>query len=229
VIGHNNQHNNEREPPKWAIDPGYLKPEYAGFMMFGSVFRVMSASRTSVEAVTKAYFDYTHKWLPIISPERFEEEINKFKDFRPTSGFLLTLLAMHLIVTPPSQHPPANSLSESPWYRACKYYFGVWTGFAELYHSESDGPPPDMVLCLDVIQAGMLIALFEHTQCVPNRALVTLGFCARIAYALELDEVVAQQKTRDIGSMTLEEEEIVQTWWGLILLDRLVPLPTKPP
>lgn len=229
VISHSNQHGNERAQHKWAIDPGHLKPEYAGFMMFGSVFRVMATSGTSVEAVSKSYFEFTHKWLPIISPERFEKSFDKFKDFKPDSSFLLMLLAMHLIVTPPSQHPPAKTLDESPWYRACKYYFGIFTAFAEPYIPQPNIPPPEISLCVDVIQAGMLIALFEHTQCISDRALVTLGFCARMAYALELDEVVAQQNNRDNESMTLEQEEAVQTWWGLILLDRFVPFPTQLP
>jgi hypothetical protein len=44
--------------------------------------------------------------------------------------------------------------------------------------------------------------------------------CARIAYALDLDDTVAQQGRRTEGEMTMQEEEAVHTWWSLILLDK---------
>ena len=66
----------------------------------------------------------------------------------------------------------------------------------------------------------MLIALFEHVQCVEQHAPATLGICVRLAYDLELGEVVARQSSRGPGEMVSEEEEIVLTWWGLSRLER---------
>lgn len=196
----------ELVPQKWSVDPGHLQREYAGFILFGNIFKVLSESHDTVESISKKYFEHTHNWLPIISPTRFEKNRRLFKDFKPDDNFLLTILAMHLIVTPCQKHPPADSIKDSPWYRACKHYFGQHIAFGET--------------SLDLIQAGMLIALFEHTQAIGDRALLTLGVCARVAYALELDTFVSEQVRRGEGEMSVEDEEAVHTWWGLILLDR---------
>lgn len=74
--------------------------------------------------------------------------------------------------------------------------------------------------CIELIQAGVLIALFEHLQCVGDRALTTLGICMRLGYMLEIDEVVAAQADCEPGKMTPDDEEVVLTYWGLSQLDR---------
>lgn len=167
---------------------------------------MLSENHTTIEAISKKYFEYTHQWLPMICPVRFEKGLRQFKDFEPEGGFLMTVLAMHLIVTPCSEHPPCNSVSESKWYRACKYYFGQMV---------SVGEPS-----IGLVQAGILIALFEHTQCIKNRALVTLGISARVAYAVGLDNIEARYAVSEQKETTMEEDEALHTWWGLILLDR---------
>ena len=113
---------------------------------------------------------------------------------------------MHLLVTPYAQHPPASSLKDSAWYVACKSFFAQ--------HVALNEP------CIEVIQAGVLIALFEYLQCIGDQALITLGICTRLGYVMELDEVVAAQADYEVGQMTPEGEEVVLTYWALSQLDR---------
>lgn len=197
---------------KWAIDPGQLKSDYLGFILWGSVFRILNETRTTVEAIYKVYHEHTHPWLPMICSNRFEANYRNFRELKPDLGFLITVLAMHLIVTPPSKHPAAKSLSESPWYRACKHYFMHFVGLTK----------PSV----DLLQAGILISLFEHTQYVENSALVTLGVCARLAYELDFDDIVPQELAKDPESRSLEAVEVMNTWFALVLLDRYAPVPT---
>lgn len=199
------------DPHKWAVDPGQLKSDYLGFILWGSVFRTLNEDKTTVEAIHKAYLEYTHPWLPIVCSVRFENNHKRFKELRPDLGFLLTILAMHLVVTSPSNHPSAKSLSESPWYRACKHYFMHFVGLVE----------PS----IDLIQAGILIALFEHVQCIEDRALITLGICGRLAYELDFDDIVSRELAIELEERSLEAIEVLQTWIGIVLLDRYMNMP----
>ncbi|KAF2020942.1 hypothetical protein BU24DRAFT_11536 [Aaosphaeria arxii CBS 175.79] len=194
------------QPPSWQVDPGQLKQEYVGFMLWGSVFRIMSESHTTIDAVADNYFKWTHQWLPMISRSRFDTGLERLKVYSTDRGSSLTILAMHLTVTPVSEHPGSTPLSDSPWYRACKYYFS--------YFASVEEPT------VDIIQAGILLALFEHMQSIDNKALTTLGICGRLACALDLDDIVAQALIREPGEISSEVEEAIQTWFALILLDR---------
>jgi hypothetical protein len=115
---------------------------------------------------------------------------------------------MHLLATPYAEHPPAASLEESAWYLACKSFFGQYVAL---------GSPK-----IELMQAGVLIALFEHLQSIGDRALTTLGICTRLGYMLDLDELVAAQGDCEPGGMTEESEEAVLMYWGLSQLDKSV-------
>lgn len=191
---------------KWSVDLGHLSKEYMGFLVYGNLFGVMSEGKTTIDIVKKKYFDSIHTWLPMISSTRFDKEHQLFKGFEPGGGFTLSVLAMHLLVTPPGKHPPAKAMAESRWYRACKYYFMMAIAVEELE--------------IGMVQAGILIALFEHMQQIDDRALFTLGVSARLAYTLELEDLVARQMCERQGSLNPEAEEAVRTWRCLTLLER---------
>jgi hypothetical protein len=179
-----------------------------GFLVYGNIFSAMSEGKTTIDIVKRKYFDSVHTWLPMISTTRFEKEHQLFRDYTPPGGFLLSMLAMHLLVTPPAEHPPAKVMAESRWYRACKYYFGMVVAVKDID--------------IGIVQAGILIALFEHMQQIDDRAHLTLGVSARLAYTLELEDLVARQMCEGQGSLTPEAEEAVRTWRCLILLERCV-------
>jgi hypothetical protein len=202
-------HQNEEPPQREASlsnNPALLKRKDVDFDAGLSVFKLLSETGGTFEHIRDQYFSWTSMWLPMISPVKFDEDYRLMNNFQPSSGFLLKSFAMHLIVTPPSNHPPVASISDSPWYRNCKYHFGQYVSVGEC--------------SLHVVQAGILIALFEHTQCVADCARLTLGICGRIAYELELDVFVTEQSTKEQVGMTVDEEEKWYTWWDMILLDR---------
>ncbi|KAF2260569.1 hypothetical protein CC78DRAFT_24336 [Lojkania enalia] len=195
----------------WSLTPEHLRTESREDILRGIVLRVLTDNSTTVEAVINRYYEHTHHWLPIIPREKAERELQKFNELHPQLGFSLLIMALHLIVTPYSQHPQSRIVSESPWYRTCKYHFAQYVTLT--------GP------LLDTIQAGMLIALFEHTQGLTQEALLTLGICARLAYVMNLEDNVAGEYYQRADKISLEEEEMVLTWWGLILLERYFNMP----
>jgi hypothetical protein len=177
-----------------------------GFLVYGNTLKVLAEAKTTIQIVKKKYFETIHTWLPMISSTRFDQGHRLFEEYKPPGGFLLTFLAMHLLVTPPTKHPQARCIAESQWYRALKYYFGMVVAVEDLD--------------IGMVQAGMLISLFEHMQRVEDRALLTLGVTARLAYSLDLEGLVARKICEGQGSLNAEAEEAVRTWRCLILLER---------
>lgn len=134
-----------------------------------------------------------------------EKQANEFSIVETTSKLQLLLLTMLLLSTRLTKEE-MDAPSEHHLYRACKYFFA---------HFVALGTP-----CIELIQSGMLISLFECMQCVEDRAPTTLGICIRLAYDLELDDAIAKQSSYKPGEMTPRDEEEVLTWWALQRLER---------
>ncbi|KAF2676090.1 hypothetical protein K458DRAFT_410766 [Lentithecium fluviatile CBS 122367] len=204
----------ELSPENATFNPETLKPHNMRLLLYRSVSRALTEHDITIETIAHKYFEHTHMWLPMIPRAKFDKQRALFETMKADTSFLLHLSAMHLVVTPYTEHPPATSLQESAWYVACKSFFAQYVALSEP--------------CIELVQAGILIALFECLQCIGDRALTTLGICSRMAYMLELDEVVAEQANCNPGEMSPENEEVVLTYWGLSQLDRYFNMPPLP-
>jgi hypothetical protein len=190
------------------FNPEALKPDNMRQLLHISVVHALEEAVTTIDAVAETHFSTIHRWLPIIPRTKFDRQRALFQTSQCTTSFLLQISAMHLLATPYAEHPPADSLEESAWYLACKSFFGQYVAL---------GDPS-----IELMQAGVLIALFEHLQSIGDRALTTLGICTRLGYMLDLDEVVAAQGDCEPGGMTEDSEEAVLMYWGLSQLDKSV-------
>jgi hypothetical protein len=191
----------------WALNPGHLWPRHMGMIVFGSLMTALKEHKTTIRAVSQTYFAHTHKWLPIIWQEKFERQVAEFNVLDGTDNFVLLVLVMQLLVTPPSKKED-HGAELCPWYRTCKYHFAQYVALGEP--------------CIELVQMGMLVALYEYLQAMEDRALTTLGICVRIAYDLEMDDIVSRRSSCQPGEMKPENEEVVLTWWGLSRLERYV-------
>ncbi|CAI6313814.1 unnamed protein product [Periconia digitata] len=194
----------------WALKPGLLKTTHVQLVLFGTLSPALKAKNTTCQAVAHQYFRTVGRWLPMISRTKIDNEISAFRQLDSSSRFQLLILAM-LLLSDRLDEEYMVTPSDHPYYRACKYFFAHFTAL---------GTP-----CIEWIQVGMLIALFEHFQCVDNRAPATLGVCIRLAYDLDLDDAVAGQSSCTPGEMTPQSEEMVLTWWGLQRLERYFNMP----
>ncbi|KAF2643609.1 hypothetical protein P280DRAFT_547732 [Massarina eburnea CBS 473.64] len=200
------------DPESWALNPGHLRIRHMSMILLSSLMRILKENNTTMPAVAQLYFGQTHKWLPIIWQAKFERQVAAFNVIDDTDGFLLQMLAMHLLVTPIDAEKLKRP-EECPWYRTCKYHFAQYVALAEPR--------------IELVQVGMLIALHEYLQDM-ERALTTLGVAIRIAFDLGLDEIVARQANCSPGEMKPEDEEVVLTWWGLSRLERYFNMPPNP-
>ncbi|KAL5372926.1 hypothetical protein DPSP01_013094 [Paraphaeosphaeria sporulosa] len=217
-------------PTNWTLEPGTLKPQYMSLILWQSILATLDEHKATIHGIMRVYITQTDQWLPMVSNRKWQKELALFGTLLSSDRFVLLALAMHLVVSPPADHPPAASLAESPWYRKCKYLFQYYVGFKE----------PN----IEMVQAGMLIALFEFNQDIQDRALTTLGTCARLAYLLDFDEVMAKHAARNLGKLSADDEEasptsqqmfcscspcvqIILTWMGITRLERYFNMPPK--
>jgi hypothetical protein len=188
-------HNIENPNPiNWTLEPGTLKPQYMSLILWQSILATLDEHKMTIQDVTRIYVSRTDRWLPMVSNIKFRKEVALYGQIISSDRFVLLVLAMHLVVSLPADHPLAASLAESSWYRKCKYLFQYYVGF----HEPS----------VELIQAGMLIALFEFNQNIEDRAQTTLGICCRLAYLLDFDEVMAKHASRNLGELSADDEEV---------------------
>jgi hypothetical protein len=68
-----------------------------------------------------------------------------------------------------------------------------------------------------LIQANLLLAVFEYANGRPEAAFITIASCARMAYAAHLHDSSHYDMNIDLQ---VEAEEARNTWWAIIIYER---------
>ncbi|KAK4865884.1 hypothetical protein LT330_008977 [Penicillium expansum] len=146
------------------------------------------------------FFEHIHQWMPFISKKRFYDFYLQ-PSFHSRPDVVLLLLALKLITT----FPPAGSRSpRTALYNSTKqFYLKVEGSFSIL-----------------VLQAGILVALYELGHGIYPAAFLSIGTCARYAHALGIN-VSRTVVTRRVLTL-VEVEERRRVWWAIVILDRFV-------
>ncbi|UKZ83798.1 hypothetical protein TrVFT333_011611 [Trichoderma virens FT-333] len=78
------------------------------------------------------------------------------------------------------------------------------------------------VLSVLVLQAAILIALYELGHSIYPAAYLSVGSCARYATALGIDKSILSSSATQV--QWIEEEECRRIWWAILVLDRYLNL-----
>ncbi|KAL6885670.1 hypothetical protein GGI43DRAFT_303927 [Trichoderma evansii] len=152
-----------------------------------------------IHATAESFFRTIHIWMPIVSKKQFHETLLERLAFRRPETFLL-VLAMKLCSS-------RAIVARSMLYRTVKqFYFDV----------ESSGR-----LSVQVLQAAVLIALYELGHGIYPAVIISVGNCARIGLLLGIDRYLI---TWVPGVPWIEHEERRRVWWMIIVLDRFMNL-----
>ncbi|KAL3469142.1 hypothetical protein BJX99DRAFT_87694 [Aspergillus californicus] len=162
----------------------------------------------TIRSTAEKYFQHIHTWMPIISKTRFYD-LYLTSSFRSKPDIVLLFLVQRLITSTPPSNP------RTALYETTKHFYVEVEG--------SSNPS------LQILQAGLLIALYELGQGIYPAAYLSIGACARYACLLGIEGNLgasgATQRQR-IGSpmvlSMLEMEERRRVWWGIVILDRFV-------
>jgi Fungal specific transcription factor domain len=156
------------------------------------------------EVVTHAstYFETVHTWMPIVSKKRFYDH-HLQPMFHHHGDFTLLLLSMKLIT---SMLPNELANPRTPAYNAAKHFY---------LEIEASG-----MMSIQVLQAGLLLSLYELGHAIYPSAYLSIGACARYAYALGINKDAKVHATKVLTLVELEENKRVL--WGIVILDRFV-------
>lgn len=155
---------------------------------------------TSDRDFVHSYFLNIHPSMPFLSKKKFTERIlNPLSPLRPASTLLIATMKL-LADQLPDQGP------------RCKAYYSIKNSLLEAESSCS--------LELRVLQAIILMAIFELGHAIYPAAYLTVGYCVRYGSALGLHKAVEHYSEE--GFSITESEERRRSWWAILVLDRLV-------
>lgn len=122
-----------------------------------------------ISSTASQFFDHIHFWMPFISRKRFFDSYLR-PSTRSRPDVVMLLLSLKLITTPPPVHPRNP---KTPLYRAAKHFYLDVEG--------------SHVASIAVLQAGVLLALYEIRHGIYPAAYLSISACARYAYALGMN------------------------------------------
>ncbi|CRG89359.1 Valine--tRNA ligase [Talaromyces islandicus] len=161
-------------------------------------------SQAHIDGIKAGYFQTIHVWLPFVGKIRVDR-LTRAPQSPLRADNALLLLCMKLVQeVPDRQNPKSLEL------------YNIAKEFSK--RLELGG-----LLTLSVVQAGVLLLLYEIGHGIYPAAFMTISYCARQAVALGLHNKLAPQlygKPR----FWIDWEERQRVWWTIIILDRYVAL-----
>ncbi|KAL7901102.1 hypothetical protein HDV63DRAFT_365007 [Trichoderma sp. SZMC 28014] len=162
-----------------------------------------------IQSIAYNFFDSIHWWMPVISKKGFFAHLlNPLSQRR--SELSLLIICMQLCCEPDLGSATGTLDAKTLYQNAKKLHFEM----------EASG-----VFSLRVLQAGILIALYELGQAIYPAAYLTVGSCARYATAIGVDQLREDDTSSSAygNSRTLSEvEERRRAWWIILFLDRFL-------
>jgi hypothetical protein len=159
------------------------------------VLSILIANGESVQSVTALYFRTIDVWLPIIPPKKCIERLeNITSDSNPELSNLL--LCMYLVTRQPGKLSGIKEMQT-------EIYFEAKTLLTTLTSSGNS--------TIEVIQAGLLLSLYEQGHGMIGVAQLTMSVCTRMAMKMKVAMRAAPE---------LQNTDFGRLWWGLVILDR---------
>jgi hypothetical protein len=171
--------------------------------------------RQQMRETTAEFFQLTRSWMSIVSPRRhLAAVLNPLSPARRPNALLA--LCMKLCCLPVSRR---DGGAEAEAERRISLYRLVKRFYAEVESTEG--------LCLQVLQAAVLIAVFEIGDAIYPAAYLTVGACTRYGIAMGLDKINKDRMGGGTNTSTgavswMDIEERRRVWWGVLILERLV-------
>lgn len=151
-----------------------------------------------IRTTAETYFKMVHDWWPIISKRRFHRVLLNPVAQRRVELYLLTL-SMKLSCL------AAKDVNLSLYRTVKRFYSDLEVaGFYSIH----------------LLQAAILIAIYEIGHAIYPAAFLSIGACARYAVLLGLDQDESPRRGQDLSFDEIEERR--RAWWGVLVLDRYV-------
>ncbi|QLI64666.1 Transcription factor [Metarhizium brunneum] len=153
-----------------------------------------------IQATAQFFFETVHTWMPIVSKVGFSQSLIRRMTHQRAEFFLL-VLSMKLCSSRVTN-------ARTNLYRTARQLH------ADMERSGT--------LSLLVLQAGILIALYEMGHGLYPDAYLSVAQCARYGTALGVDKTIV---SRDLAATKVPDlEEARRVWWSILVLDRFMNL-----
>ncbi|KAJ1716259.1 hypothetical protein NYO67_1486 [Aspergillus flavus] len=153
--------------------------------------------------VMQEYLSYYQSWLPVVMERPFRKSLERL-GHQPRAETALLALAILLVVQGGLPDRATNPSHRS--YILCKELYAV----LQLRRAPS----------LQLVQSGLLIALYETGISSSGAASLTIASCARLGYSMKLN-IDDGNAYEDYLSWEAAEERR-RVWTGIYLLDRVI-------
>jgi hypothetical protein len=164
-------------------------------------------SNQQIRDTTAKFFELTKSWMPVVNRKRhLAAMLNPLSPCRRPAALLALCTKLCCLPVLDGEDGDRTSL-----YRLAKRFY------SEVESTER--------LSIQVLQAAVCIAIFEISDAIYPAAYLTVGACARYGIAMGLDKVNKDRMgccTHAVSWIDIEESRRV--WWGVLILDRYVPL-----
>lgn len=173
------------------------------------VLDILGETLDDVKPMIRFYFDQVHPWISFVSRQRLESDLTqRSRSLRYLPADLALLLLAMKLATADRMGCAIYLIAE--WHAVLKSHLATAEAMGDLSNR--------------LLQATMLLTVYEIGQAHYPAAYLSAGHCARLGYALGINNRQnAPQVTRSaFGDDWLEEEEIKRMWWTVMLLDRCV-------
>jgi hypothetical protein len=157
--------------------------------------------RQAVEHVTANYFNSINYWFTIIDRTTFESQVEQMWSF-PSSEVSLLVLCMLLTIRMPNEN--GASMDDG-------LYLSVKTAFT-LVQSK-------IPLSLSLLQAQLLIALYEYSHGLPQQAYISVGSCVQMtrSFGWHIRSFWSEER-QQLLARELKLDSIL--WWAVVYVDR---------
>ncbi len=163
------------------------------------------AAFSQASNISALFFSKMHLWMPFISRPKWEMQlIGPFS--KPGADVKLLLFAMKLLLWSPGSDGDSRDPTTAE-YLIMKTL---------LSSAESIG-----VLSLEMLQAAILLTIYEYAHTIYPAAYISIGTCVRYGQALGIDK----QRREDMDSRNSnfdQQEERRRAWWAVVILDRVI-------
>jgi hypothetical protein len=168
-------------------------------LTFGTLLDIL-IQKQRVKEFVALYFDGVGSWFTIIERASFEEQLEAEWEQLPAEMSILAL-CMALVARPPNQKP--SKVGDTA-YLSTK---------AILSLVQSKVP-----ISIPMLQAELLVALYEFSQSMPQQAYLSLGRCFQMTKALSWHELAFWTNARKAERPT-ELKLCSILWWAIVHVD----------
>lgn len=196
--------NNEADQ-RWLVPPNAHAVDES---LYGVFHHFTKLNKLTEDLILDRYSRIVHRWLPVLSPSAFHEQVSGYRTEGrlPPADLTVLILALQLIILPtlPISSRPPHSIQEL------------------LYNATADAFSQAQVsttASLRLVQAALLIALREYTCVRPEAAYVSVLTCIGLARIVGL-ECALGTSSRQAPSEHDSRRERDDLSWSIAMLER---------